>query len=621
MPRGGAIFGLCQRGRAHISESQCRTLGEATGLVAAACARAFCEQGALLGSTDADDEWTLAATAPGSNPFVAVANAAIYNRSDLLPSLGLNDREVPDDGALLAAAYQSWGAAFAAEVIGDWSFAAWHPAERRLFLARDHSGNTSLYYYADDDLFAFSTSRCLLLDMRLAPIHLDELYLAQMLVSSPGYLGARTAHSTIRHVPPAHSLTVTPCRVNVQRYWEPENVPELHLPRREDYVAGLRDVLDRAVRESLPRSGTLAATLSGGLDSGSVSVMAAGALHDRGERLTAYTSVPLSDPSSYVGDNFGDEFHFASRTAGAAGNIDIRRIEARGLSPLQAIRSGIDICLEPSRGAAGLFWTLDLHKTAARDGHAALFAGQMGNGGISWTGDIFSQPLRVQTRHAGIRRALRHCGRTVLPKNVLGFFRRRRLPDWANTAIAPEFARRIRPLLEERPKFPWEASPHLARQQRVRLFRLTSLSGAVQAEIAAAYGLAVTDPTADPRVVSFCLSVPDRIFIDPESGIDRWLIREAMKGRLPDEVRLNRRRGRQSADLVPRLRACADEVESALDDVANGPAAAYVSSLRLRQAWDRVKAEDNQESFRCAAAVLARGIMAGLFVNGFGKTW
>jgi asparagine synthase (glutamine-hydrolysing) len=457
--------------------------------------------------------------------------------------------------------------------------------------------------------------------MKLAPIHLDELYLAQMLVSSPGYLGARTSHSTIRHVPPAHSLTVTPSRVDARRYWQLENVPELHLPRREDYVAGLRDVLDRAVRERLPRSGTLAAMLSGGLDSGSVSVTAAGALHDRSERLTAYTSVPLSDPSSYVGDNFGDEFHFASRTADAAGNIDIHRIEARGLSPLQAIRSGIDICLEPLRGAAGLFWILDLHKTVAHDGHATLFTGQMGNGGISWTGDIFSQPLRVQTRHAGIRPVLGHCGRTVLPKNVLSFFRRRRPPDRANTAIAPEFARRIRPLLEARPKFPWQASPHLARQQRVRLFRPTSLSGAIQAEIAAAYGLAVTDPTADPRVVSFCLSVPDRIFIDPESGIDRWLIREAMKGRLPDEVRLNRRRGRQSADLVPRLRACADEVESALDDVANGPTAAYVSPLRLRQAWDKVKTEDDRESFRCAAAVLARGIMAGLFVNGLGKSW
>jgi asparagine synthase (glutamine-hydrolysing) len=99
------------------------------------------------------------------------------------------------------------------------------------------------------------------------------------------------------------------------------------------------------------------------------------------------------------------------------------------------------------------------------------------------------------------------------------------------------------------------------------------------------------------------------------------LIREAMKGRLPDEVRLNRRRGRQAADLVPRLRACADEVEAALDEIANGPGAAYVSAPGLRQAWDKIKVEDCFESLRLAVAVLTRGIMAGLFVNGFGKTW
>ena len=62
--------------------------------------------------------------------------------------------------------------------------------------------------------------------------------------------------------------------------------------------------------------------------------------------------------------------------------------------------------------------------------------------------------------------------------------------------------------------------------------------------------------------------MPDRIFVDSQSGLDRWLIREAMAGTLPDDVRLNRQRGLQAADLVPRLRASAAEVETALAEVA-----------------------------------------------------
>lgn len=125
------------------------------------------------------------------------------------------------------------------------------------------------------------------------------------------------------------------------------------------------------------------------------------------------------------------------------------------------------------------------------------------------------------------------------------------------------------------------------------------------------------DPTADARVLAFTFSIPDHVFIDPRSGTDRWLIREAMKGRLPDEVRLNRDRGRQAGDLVPRLRACAGEVETALDELARGPAAEYVDVVYMRQAWQTIRTEDTSEAFIKSFTILCRGIMAGLFVNDF----
>jgi asparagine synthase (glutamine-hydrolysing) len=517
-----AIFGLCRRGRPHITEKQGRALSDATGLSRERCERAFRDQGAVLASTGGDGKFSLACepAIASARPFIAVADAAIYNRSDLVAALGRNETKALADSCLIRAAYQSWGQAFAPKVVGDWSLAAWHPIEHRLFLTRDHTGNTSLYYYADRDLFAFATSRRLLLDIKLAPAELDERYLAQILISRPAYLGLQTIHSTIKHLPPAHSATVTPDRIDIGRYWRPEDVRELRLPRREDYVAGLREVLDRAVRERLPEKGAPAATLSGGLDSGSVSVTAAGALRDRGERLTVYTSVPLADPSPYVGGDLGNEFPLASQTAQAAGNIDIRRIEARGLSPLRALRAGLDICLEPLHAAGNLFWLLDLYGTAARDGHARLLTAQMGNGGISWRGSIFSQALPTQIRHAGIGGPAKNYVKNLLPKGIVSFVRnRRRAPDWARTAIAPDFAHRLHPL--ERCKYPWETSVGFPLPQRLSLLGLTSLTGAIHAELGATCGLQVTDPTVDPRVVVYCLSVPDHIFIDPKTGMDR----------------------------------------------------------------------------------------------------
>src|SRR6185369_10229339 len=137
--------------------------------------------------------------------------------------------------------------------------------------------------------------------------------------------------------------------------------------------------------------------------------------------------------------------------------------------------------------------------------------------------------------------------------------------------------------------------------------------GAIHAEHGAAAGLEIRDPTGDARVLAYCFSVPDRFYFDAETGLDRWLIREAMKGRLPDEVRLNKRRGRQAGDLVLRLRACAEDVEIALGELARGPAAAYVDVEYMRQVWRMIQQYDTQEAFTKSVTVLTRGIMAGLF--------
>jgi asparagine synthase (glutamine-hydrolysing) len=114
--------------------------------------------------------------------------------------------------------------------------------------------------------------------------------------------------------------------------------------------------------------------------------------------------------------------------------------------------------------------------------------------------------------------------------------------------------------------------------------------------------------------------VPDEVFIDPRTGTDRWVIREAMRGRLPDEVRLNRRLGVQAADVVPRLRATAGEVEDALTELDGGPAAAYLDVPYMRETWKLVQRDDTPESFRKAGNVLLRGIMAGVCVNSLDRT-
>ena len=263
---------------------------------------------------------------------------------------------------------------------------------------------------------------------------------------------------------------------------------------------------------------------------------------------------------------------------------------------------------------------LELEQAAQAQGCRVLLTGQMGNAGISWTGEIYSQPLNFQLHQMGWRKWAKLQLIRIAPQSLRAARRRHRItdPHWRDySAIHPDLSRRLN-LLEKYLNDPNERPSHKPQEHRCHILQPgRSFSGALWAEMGAAHGLEVRDPTADTRVLAFTLSVPDHIFMDPETGLDRWLIREAMQGRVPDKVRLNRRRGYQAGDLVPRLRACAAEVETALDELSNGPAAAYVDVPYLRGVWQRVQTQDTREAFLKATTILTRGIMAGLFVNGF----
>jgi asparagine synthase (glutamine-hydrolysing) len=622
----GGIFGLLSRDGNPIAMPVLDTLS--TGMAGWGRCETWRAGCAGLGRTNGSAGLEAYYEPKLADNIVCVAAGRVDNLKELSLQLSMAPCRSVTDAELIRHAYLKWGEDCVRHIYGDWSFAVWHPADRKLIVARDHYGNTSLYYYADDRVFAFASDQRALWALNLAPIEMDELYLAQVLVSWHGHHGTRTIHKPIHRLPPAHLLTVTPDRFHIREYWRLEDTPVLRLPRREDYIPAFREVFDEAVRarlrgphSDLEDSGVkdgIAVTLSGGLDSGSVTATAARLLKPSGKRITAFTAVPLSDTSSYVGPHFGDELPFASATAQFAGNVDHVQLAAATITPVEGMRRMLEIHCEPCHAAGNLYWLYDLEKSVAGQGYRILLNGQMGNGSVSWPGDILSQPLACQVRFWGYRGTAKENLKQVAPLKLVKFWRHHHTPaDWfRGYAIHPDFAKRLH-LLEQRMNDPLEfpRTPLEKRCQFLQPGRL--LLGALQAEAGAAHGLELRDPTADARVVAFTISVPDDVFIDPKTGLSRWLIREAMKNRLPDVVRLNHMRGRQAGDLVPRLRASADEVNAALDELQRGPAAEYVDVRHMRGVWEMIRTRDTSEAFQKAVTVLTCGIMAGLWVNDF----
>jgi asparagine synthase (glutamine-hydrolysing) len=561
---------------------------------------------------------------------IFTVSARLDNRNEVASSLGIpiGERHSASDNELVKSAYLRWGEDACTRMYGQWSFAVWHPNERKLFVARDHFGETALYYYVDENIFVFSHSRQSILNLGLSPVVIDELFLAQILVSSTDCHGERTAHTAIRRLPPAHTAIITPHNYVVSQYWYLENAPLLYLVKRNDYIDKFNEVFEEAVRSSLylPSSDeshkNIAIALSSGLDSSAVAVTAGRILHEKDKRLKAYTSVPLNLSKLELEQSYiYDESPYAALTSQFAGNIDHYTLTSAEITPIQAIRRILEIVCEPMHAAGNLFWILKLYSSAVENGWNVLLTGQAGNSGISWNGAISSQSVYFQLQQLGVRRFLKKRIKSILPAwslKMLKAYRSQNLNDWCQlSAIHPDFAKRVQ--IQE-----------LVYEQQVKNLLRTPLEhrynilkpgkqigGSLQANLAAEYGIDLRDPTADVRVLEYMYSIPDHIFINPKTAQYRWIIRESMKGRMPEEVRLNRKFGVQAADLVTRLRLSAAEVDATLHELTIGPSSAYIDVLYMKMVWQQILTEDSMETYSKSISILTRGIMAGLFVNHF----
>jgi asparagine synthase (glutamine-hydrolysing) len=564
--------------------------------------------------------------APMKSPqgFVFTAEARLDNRVELCETLHIatSDRSILSDGELALRAYEHWGESSTDHLLGDWSFAAWHPSENRLFLARDHTGTTALYYYQDAHRFAFASSRHALIALGI-PRRLNEFYLACVLTSWQAHYGSQTVELDLHRLPPAHTLRLQGADVVLARYWRTDDIPELRLRDPREYVDAYLPIYDRAVRDRLRATRGIGTTLSGGLDSGSVALLAARALRENGRRLKAYTAAPLHDVSDLATRNwFGDESEMARATAASAENIDHVELRAEHVSPIDSLRRSLAIHAEPVHGVPNAYWIMELEAAAQRDGLGVLLTGQAGNATISWHGVSHARLLRTRLRERRFGRALQFLVYPRLPVSFLRLLRRFLHPaglNWSNSAIHPGFAKRLglssmyirgsgsitNPEL-------WH-SPGLQRQALLQ--RALALTGATWMEEAAAHNLDIRDPTCDRRVLEFGLSIPNHHFLGPD-GSNRWIIRTAMQGIMPDQVRLNPSSGRQAADLAQRFADSAPEVEDTLALLERSTMAAeYVSISRLREVWRSIQVGVNRLNAHEAISILARGIAAGLYLR------
>jgi len=210
--------------------------------------------------------------------LVLIFNGEIYNYRELRRDLEARGRcfRTSSDTEVLLAACAEWGTAALDRLNGMFAFALWNRRERRLLLARDRYGIKPLYYVRTNRAIVFaSEAKAILAHGDVRP-QLDREALLEYMTFQ-NFFTDRTIFNNIKTLPAGTCIEVNRDGGDFRfsRYWDFNFSEAESALSREECTEELDRLFRQAVSRQLVSDVPVATYLSGGIDSGSITAVAA----------------------------------------------------------------------------------------------------------------------------------------------------------------------------------------------------------------------------------------------------------------------------------------------------------------------------------------------------------
>ena len=508
------------------------------------------------------------------------ADAIIDNRNELFRIFSI-DKELQDktaDSDLILLAYQKWGQDCPKYLVGDFAFVIKDDKKNELFCARDHVGKRTLYYYDSKDVFAFSTLIKPLLPLQ-DNIELNERWITDFLAMETIIHEtecSETVYQNIYQLPPAFGMLIGTGGVATRQYWNPlTDVKPLILKTDREYEEAFREVFYEAVACRLRSIGEIGIKMSGGIDSGSIACVAAAMLSEKNKKLYSFSSIPMEGFSEKpVKNHLFDESDNIQSIVDFSGNIEAELLRSEGMHSLTDVDQIVDMLEQPYKTYQNMYWLMNIMDQSAKKGCKVLLSGSYGNFTISYGSfSIYTKTLLKKGRIISLINEIITISKltkvpaviigrrelvSFLPYKLKNYIRSLRNKNWdqfSQSVVNPKLVKKwdVKNRFNHlglNPRIYPTYDDATYKQKRVDPVILSHIA-AIEVKQSVYAGIINRDPSRDKRVIEFCLSIPSNQFV--RNGQDRFLIRRAMEGRMPDGIRLGHTIGLQSVDWLQRM--------------------------------------------------------------------
>lgn len=501
------------------------------------------------------------------------ADCVLDNRDELISALGAADGE--PDGTLMYLAYLKWGIQCVTRFRGLFAMAVYDIASQTLYLASDQLSSRCLYYYKTEEYVAFST----LIDpiREIFPnLSLNEYYLKDYLTAPglmPNIVANETPYQNLYKLNPGTYLTITRNGIQETSYWNPSMPCEMpKCKNAEDYQKAFFQLYEKCVKDALRCNDKVGISMSSGLDSATVGVLAAKSLQEQNEQLMTYSYVPYLKPTlPNKKDNVLDETEDIRLIQDKYPNMVPHFLNNEGRNCLESLPDSLCIMEFPFKAFVNMPNLREIYDTAAKDGCKVLLTGQCGNSTVShgyiddvlydlYAGKHYLKFLLYLNRYSKTvkesrRQALRGCIRYFRYSKEqyrTTIFQYQPTNQFLSAAILENYPLQQR--YEESGNQLLVKVPISGEYYRKTLYKgaIYTYMGELETKMGLHHGIIIRDATKDMRMMSFCYHLPYKYFA--WQGTPRWLIRASFQSLLPPKILNNwMRYGVQNADCLSRI--------------------------------------------------------------------
>ena len=468
--------------------------------------------------------------------IVITFNGEIYNYIELRDTLrgkGYIFTSQSDTEVILAA-YLEWGTNCINHFNGMWAFAIYDKKNNILFCSRDRFGVKPFYYTNNSKGFFFGSEIRQLLPF-VDKIHSNTALLTDFLLTSLSDHTDETFFKDIYKLPAAHNIIyrLSTNNYTIERYYELNRNLQLQNLSEEDAIVTYKNILQDAVKLRLRADVPVATCLSGGLDSSSIASLASPLYQSAsGFKFSAITAISEQESNN--------EASYAKQIVDYA-DLNWLTVKPSYHDFLDTLPAVVKTQEEPF-GSTSLSMQYFVMREARRNGIPVLLDGQGGDETLLGYPKYYGSYLATSFRDGGFCsfvNALRSAGKN---NSALSFFNS--MFYLVGGLIAP--ARYLIYLsrnnyLKKRPFYPTHLSEFAKSSmddfelQKLEIAR-TNLPLLLRYEDknSMAHSIETRLPFLDYRVVETALSLPGKFKI--HNGWSKWILRKAMKGKMPDTI-------------------------------------------------------------------------------------